>query len=131
MLDDNVRRLATGANFASLATVMPSGDLQVQVMWVDCDEDHILVNTEVHRRKFLNLTADPRATVLIVNRDDPWDYVEVRGRVAETVTGPAARAHIDKLAHKYFGKETYPNPIVSERVIVKVAPTRVFKFPPG
>ena len=131
MLDENVRRLASEPNFASMATVMPSGDLQVQLMWVDCDDDHIVINTEVHRRKFLNLAANPTVTVLIVNRNDPWDYVEVRGRVAETVTGPEARAHIDQLAHKYLGADTYPNPIASERVMVRIRPSRIVKFPPN
>ena len=131
MLDDKTLRLARGPNFASLATLMPDGTPQVHVMWVDADDHHVLINTEVHRRKFKNMMANPKATVLIVHRDDPWSFVEVRGEVAETVTGPSARAHIDSLAHKYLGVDLYPNPITSERVIVKIAPKRIFRFPPG
>lgn len=131
MLDDKTRGLASGPNFASLATILPDGTPQVHLMWVDTDGEHILINTETHRRKFRNLRANPAATVLIVDRDNPWNYAEVRGRVADTVTGPEARAHIDTLANKYLGVDEYPNPIVSERVIVKIAPVRVFTFPPG
>ncbi len=131
MLDDRTIGLARGANFASLATVMPDGSLQVHVMWVDADNDHLLINTEVHRQKYKNLVDDPKVTLLIVHRDNPWCYVEVRGEAVEMVTGPVARSHIDALAHKYMGVDTYPRPIVSERVIVKIAPRRVVHFPPS
>ena len=131
MLDDKTLRLARGANFASLATLMPDGTPQVHVMWVDADDEHILLNTEVHRPKYRNMTANGVATVLIMNRDNPYEYVEVRGKVVDTVTGPVARSHIDALAHKYMGVDKYPNPITSERVILKIRPGRVFSFPPG
>ncbi len=126
MLDELTLRLARGPNFASLATLMPDGSPQVHVMWVDTDGDRILVNTEVHRRKFKNIAANPLATVLILDRGDPWTYSEVRGEVVETVTGPEARAHIDALTRKYLGLDDYPNPITSERAILKIAPRRVF-----
>lgn len=131
MLDHKTLELAKGANFATLATLMPDGVPQVHVMWVDADEEHILINTEVHRPKFRNVMANPTATVLILNRDNPYEYVEVRGEVVETVTGPAARSHIDALALKYMGVEEYPNPITSERVILKIKPNRIFGFPPS
>ena len=128
MLDKKTLELARDPNFASMATIMPDGTLQVHVMWVDADEDHILINTEVHRRKFKNLMANPTVTVLIVHRDDPWLYVEVRGEVTDTVTGPEARSHIDALSQKYLGVD-YPQPIVSERAMCKITPTRIVKFP--
>ena len=131
MLDDLARELASGPNFASLATILPDGTPQGHLMWVDTDGENILINTETHRRKFKNMTANPAATVLIVHRDNPWRYAEVRGEVAGTVTGPEARAHIDELARKYLGVDEYPNPIQSERVIVKIAPRRVFTLSLG
>lgn len=131
MLDDKTIKLARGANFAALATLMPDGVPQVHVMWVDTDGEHILINTEVHRTKFRNIKANPTVTVLIVNRDNRYRYAEVRGEVVETVTGPTARAHIDALANKYLGVDEYPNPITSERVILKIKPKRVFNFPPA
>ncbi len=129
MLEESVRRLAKGANFASLATVMPNGSLQVQVMWVDCDDDHVLINTEVHRQKYRNITANPTVTVLIISQENAWDYVEVRGKVVATETGPHAKAHLDSLALKYLKKVEYPRPITSERVIVKIKPERVVTYP--
>ncbi|MCY3540238.1 MAG: TIGR03618 family F420-dependent PPOX class oxidoreductase [bacterium] len=131
MLDEIVLKLARGPNFASLATMMPNGEMQVHMMWVDADDDHVLINTEIHRPKYQNLMRDGRATVMIPERGNPWHFVEIRGEVAGTVTGPEARSHIDALAHKYLGMDSYPNPITTERVIVKIAPRRVVMFPPS
>lgn len=123
MIDNAVSALAGGKNFAALTTLMADGQPQTHVMWVDCDDDHILINTEVHRRKFLNVEADPRVTVMIWDAENPYSYVEVRGRVTETVTGPAAVDSINAMARKYTGGD-YRNEIKSERVILKIVPDR-------
>lgn len=124
MLDEKFRRLATeGKNIAAVTTLMPDGTPQTTPVWIDADDDHVLVNTEVHRQKYRNVTRDPRVTITVWKVDDAWIYGEVRGKVVETVTGPEARAHIDALSRKYTGHD-YANPIQSERVILKVAPVR-------
>ena len=126
MLDDKIRALAAeGKNFAAVTTLMPDGTPQTTPLWVDTDGEHLLLNTEVHRQKYENVERDPRITVTIIDADNPYAYGEVRGEVVETVTGPEARAHIDKLAQKYQGTD-YGNPIQSERVILKVAPRHQF-----
>lgn len=123
MLEPGVISLAQGANFAALTTLMPSGQPQTHVMWVDCDDDHLIINTEVHRRKFKNVEADPRVTVAIWDASNPYSFAEVRGRVVETVTGDEALASINALSHKYTGGDYAPE-IQSERVILKIAPDR-------
>ena len=123
-LDPRLTELATGANFAALTTLFEDGSPQTQVMWVDADDEHVLVNTEVHRAKFRNVQRDPRVTVTIWDRENPYAYVEVRGRVTDTVGGDEARDHIDACAHRYMGKD-YPNPVQSERVILRIAPDRI------
>ena len=123
MLDPEVKALAQGKNFAVITVHLPSGAAATQVMWVDADDDHLLMNTEVHRAKFKAIAADPRVTVTIWQADDPYHYVEVRGRVASTETGPAAREQIDRLSQKYTGHD-YGAPIQSERVILRIAPER-------
>ena len=105
MLEEGVRRLAKGKNFAAFTTLLPDGQPMTHVMWVDCDDEHVLINTEVHRQKAKNVRRDPRVTVTIWDLDDPYRYAEVRGEVVETVTGPEARAHIDQLSLKYYGHE--------------------------
>ena len=124
-LDPRVRELAQAPNFATLSVILLSGRPMTHVMWVDADDDHVLINTEVHRAKFRAVERDPRVTVVVWQRDDPYTYAEVRGEVVETVRGPEARAHIDSLSQKYRGRDYDDAAITSERVILRVAPETV------
>ncbi|MFV0523418.1 MAG: PPOX class F420-dependent oxidoreductase [Acidimicrobiales bacterium] len=123
MLDDRVRALAEGPNFAAFTTLMPNGQPQTHVMWVGTDGDQLVINTEVHRQKFKNVVADPRVTLAIWDAGNPYSYAEVRGRVVDSVTGPDALASINELSRKYTGADYAPE-IVSERVILKISPER-------
>jgi PPOX class probable F420-dependent enzyme len=120
-----VRKLAQAPNFATLSVILRSGRPMTHVMWVDADADHVLINTEAHRAKFRAVERDPRVTVTIWQRGDPYTYAEVRGQVVETVRGPEARAHIDSLSRKYRGKDYDDAAITSERVILRIAPETV------
>ena len=123
MLDPVIRDLARGKNFGSISVHLPSGAIATHVMWVDADDEHVLVNTEVHRAKYEAIMANPDVTVAIWTTDNPYAYAEVRGTVAGEERGPAARSHIDALSQKYMGHE-YQNEITSERVILQVLPRR-------
>lgn len=126
MLHEKFRQLATeGRNIAAVTTLMPDGTPQTTPLWVDADREHVLLNTEVHRQKFKNISRDPRVTVTIWDVENPFVYGEIRGEVVETVTGPEARSHIDELSRKYTGHD-YANPIQSERVILRIAPKTQF-----
>lgn len=122
MLDEHTRALAKGRNFASLTTLRKDGSPTAQVMWVDCDEEHILINTEVHRLKYRHMRRDPRVVVLIIDQANPYSYAEVRGEVVEFILGDRARAHIDELSERYFGRPYIAEQIESERVICKIRP---------
>lgn len=124
MLDDSLKELLRGGNFATFSTLLDDGRPAAQVMWVDCDDEHVLINTEVHRRKYRSVMRDPRVTVCVWKRDDPYEYTEIRGTVVDMVGGAPARAHIDELALRYFGRPYDPDEIESERVILKIAPIR-------
>src|SRR3712207_9522983 len=102
-LHPSVLELARGQNFAALTTLLPSGHPQTQVMWVDADDKHLLINTEVHRQKFRNVERDPRVTIMIWEMEDPYRFVEVRGEVVEKMRGPEARAHIDEIGKRRVG----------------------------
>ena len=124
-LDEDTVRLAEGANLATVVTLMPDGQPQALLTWVDTDGEHVLVNTEPQRQKARNIRRDPRITVLIHSAGDPWDWAEVRGHVVETVAGEQARQHIDELSRKYVGSD-YRNPIGPQgRVILKIAADKV------
>jgi PPOX class probable F420-dependent enzyme len=124
-LDDDTIRLAKGQNLATVVTLMPDGQPQALLTWVDTDGEHLLINTEPQRQRSKNVARDHRITVLIHSKDSPYDWSEVRGEVVETVGGQVARDHIDELARKYTGAD-YSNPIGDAgRIILKVAPTKV------
>jgi PPOX class probable F420-dependent enzyme len=124
-LDEDAVRLAKGKNFATVVTLMPNGQPQALLTWVDTDGEHLLVNTEPQRQRARNVARDPRVTVLIRSESDPWDWAEVRGHVVDTVDGDEARAHIDELSRKYLGKD-YANPIGPHgRVILRIAADKV------
>jgi PPOX class probable F420-dependent enzyme len=124
MLDEDVKALARGKNFAAFTTLLPSGAPMTHIMWVDADDEYLLINTEVHRRKFLNVVADPRVALTVIDSTDSYHYAEVRGRVVDKVLGPEARAHIDFLSQKYNGQLYPAENITSERVILRIAPER-------
>jgi PPOX class probable F420-dependent enzyme len=131
MLDDKTLELVNGKNFGVISTIMASGHPQTHVIMVDTDGENVIINTEIERAKFKNLERNPLVTVTIIDAENPWNYSEVRGHVAEIIHGQEARDHIDFIAQKYFGVDEYPNPIGSARVMVKIAPDRVFTFPPA
>jgi PPOX class probable F420-dependent enzyme len=108
--------------FANLATLMPDGSPQVTPVWVDYDGTYLLVNTARGRQKDLNMQRDPRVALSIIDPDDPYRYLQIRGTVAESTT-EGGDDHIDKMAYKYLGKNRYPNRRPGEvRVIYKILP---------
>jgi PPOX class probable F420-dependent enzyme len=123
-LDDRVIELARAKAFPAVSTVGPDGRPHSQPLWIDTDGEHLLINTETGRQKFKNLERDPRVTVTLTDPENPYSYVEVRGRMVDSVTGPDARGHIDQLARKYTGHD-YQGTIQTERVIVRIAADKV------
>lgn len=108
--------------FAHLATLMPDGRPQSTPVWVDHDGQHILINTAVGRQKDKNLQRDGRVALSITDPDNPYRYLEVRGRVTErTLAG--AEEHADSLSKRYLGQDRYPYGQPGEvRVIYKITP---------
>jgi PPOX class probable F420-dependent enzyme len=124
-LDDYTAQLAKGTNLATVVTLMPDGQPQALLTWVDHDGEHILVNTEPVRQRARNVRRDPRITVLIHSSENAWDWAEVRGRVVETVGGDQARAHIDELSRRYTG-EDYGRPVGPDgRIILVIEPEKI------
>ena len=76
-----------------------------------------------HRQKFKNIERDPRVTITIWDKEDPYSFVEVRGEVVGKEMGPQAREHIDALSYKYHGKP-YGTRVRSERVVLRIAALR-------
>lgn len=123
-IPENYRDLFEKKGFAHLATIMPDGQPQVTPVWCDFDGSHVIVNSAKGRQKDRNMRRDPRVTLTISDPENPYRYLEVRGRVAE-VTEEGAEEHIDRMAKKYLGQDKYPYRQAHEvRVLYKVTPEK-------
>jgi PPOX class probable F420-dependent enzyme len=110
--------------FANLATLMPDGSPQVTPVWCDYDGENVLINTAAGRVKDKNLQREPRVSLSILDPDNPYRYLEVRGRVVER-THEGADDHINKMAKKYLGVDVYPYRNQGEvRILYKIKPER-------
>jgi PPOX class probable F420-dependent enzyme len=124
-MSPGVKRLFEEANFGHLATLMPDGSPQVTPVWVDFDGRHILVNTAEGRQKARNIRRDPRVAIDVLRQGSAYAFASVRGRVVE-ITKEGAEEHVDRLAKKYLGRDTYPFRQPGEqRIILKIAPERI------
>jgi PPOX class probable F420-dependent enzyme len=111
--------------FANLATVNADGTPQVTPVWVDWDGTYVRFNTARGRVKDRNLRRNPAVALSILDPDNPYRYLQLRGRVAD-ISESGADAHIDSLAKKYLGQDRYPYRRPGEvRVIYKIALERV------
>ena len=121
-IPEKYRDLFSKRAFASLGTLMPDGRPQVTPVWCDLEGNLVIFNSAKGRQKDRNVRRDPRVSMAIVDPDNPYRYVEIRGRVVE-ITEQGADAHIDKLAKKYLGVDKYPYRQGAEiRVMYKVQP---------
>jgi PPOX class probable F420-dependent enzyme len=125
-----VQDLFEKATFAHVTTMFPNGLPHTSPVWIgyaDTD-DRLLVNTERHRQKCKNVERNPAVSASMLDPENPYRYLSVSGEVEE-ITTDGAREHIDELSQRYFG-EPYPQEIVSERVILRIRPERVFSADP-
>jgi len=114
--------LTTKKAFAHIATLMPDGSPQVTPVWVDYDGTSIRVNSAKGRVKDRNMKRRPEVALSIIDPDNPYRYVQIRGRV-KRITEQGADRHIDSLAKKYLGKDKYPFAKPGEqRVIYEIEP---------
>ena len=121
LTDDDVALLEQPL-IANLATVMADGSPQVTPVWVDTDGEALLLNTAKGRVKYDNIAREPRVAVSVVDPQNPFRVVAVRGEAQLIEEG--ADDHIDRLSQKYLGEERYPfRQPGEERVTVRVVPT--------
>ncbi|MER5218901.1 PPOX class F420-dependent oxidoreductase [Streptomyces flaveus] len=137
-IDDHIRERLLAPNFWHLATVGPDGAPQVSPMWADMEGEYVMVNTSIGRVKVDNLRRNPSVSLSHHDSENPYDRVEIRGRVVRFVEGEVAERAMDRLAQKYIGEDRYPWLLPGEqRVMLLIEPTRVRhvvgveKFRPG
>ena len=123
-------KLLQEKQLAIIATVMPDGSPQTTPVWVDVEPDgsHIPINTVVGHVKANNINRDPRVAVTVVDSQNPWRSVVIRGTVVEKRdAGQGATEHIHVLARKYMGRDQYPLLEGETRVILRIKPTHVYE----
>jgi PPOX class probable F420-dependent enzyme len=127
-IEGRAEELLKAKNFCVVSTLRPDGSVHAAPTWIDVQDGRPLMNTADGRVWPRNLERDPRVTLTVQNMENPYEYVTVRGRVAERTTD-GADEHIDALAMKYLGQESYPYRQPGEqRVIVRVDPEYVHVY---
>lgn len=117
--------VTTRPTFAHLATTMPNGAPQVTPVWFSFDGSHILLNSAKGRVKDRNMRARPAVAISILDPDNPYRYLQLMGQIV-AITEEGGDAHIDALAKKYLGQDTYPFRAPGEvRVIYRMAIDKV------
>ena len=104
--DGPVRELLDEPNYAVVSTLDEHGEIHSAVVWQTVEGGNVTVNSAIGRKWPANLDRDGRVTVTVWKADNPYEYVEIRGRAEGTTEG--ADEHIDALSKKYIGQDEYP-----------------------
>ena len=125
ILSSAARDLLARPVLASLATISSDGSPQITPLWIDVEGDDLVINTAQGRAKARNLERSPKVAICVVDPDNPYNVVAVRGTVIE-ITTQGADEHIDSLAKKYMGVDTYPMRQEGEiRLKIKIRTDRI------
>jgi PPOX class probable F420-dependent enzyme len=122
-LPDEVKRLLDAPNFAHLATLMPDGSPQIAPVWVGRESDRILVATGEGSLKARNTRRDPRVALSLVDFANPYEEIQIRGRVVER-RPDGDLAIMDRISHRYTGAP-FPRRDPAGRIVLVVEAERV------
>jgi PPOX class probable F420-dependent enzyme len=122
-LTDAHRSFLERTHHGIVTTVRPDGSLHSTVVWVDVDEQGVSFNTEAGRTKTRNLEQNPQVSLLVIDEDDPYRWLAVRGTVEMTTDG--GRDQIDRLAKKYTGADRFAGHTEKERIVVRIRPQTI------
>jgi PPOX class probable F420-dependent enzyme len=133
-IPDDFRDLFERPIYAVVTTVMPSGQPQSTVVWVDYDGTFVRINTVQGRQKERNLRRNPKITLVLLDPDNAYRWIEVRGQV-ESITEGGGVEHIEALSRKYNNGRAYygdwntrTTPQTETRVVVNIRPVKVFPY---
>lgn len=123
---DSALALLDGKHFAVFASLNADGSPQTSVVWYEWDGEALLFSAMAHRRKVRNIERDPRVSVTIFDVANPYQSVEIRGTAS--VSPDPERAMSRQLTHRYLGEDPPSDPPGTERVIIRVVPSKVVEF---
>jgi PPOX class probable F420-dependent enzyme len=125
-LTEQQARLFLDRNYGVVSTLRKDGSPQMTVVWLDWDGENVVFNTAEGRAKPRNLRRNPAVGVFVMKPEDPYQWIAVTGTAELTHEGAAE--HIDKLAKKYRGRDSYGLEPGEQRIIVRVRPERVTAY---
>jgi PPOX class probable F420-dependent enzyme len=129
-LEDRDRALLSATNFCHVSTTREDGTIHTVPIWVDVEGENVVLNTEKSRAWPANLRRTGNTTLTVLNMENPYEYLTITGHLAEE-TEDGALEHIDAMAKKYIGQDTYPfHQDGDVRVILRIAPDRVHRHSP-
>jgi PPOX class probable F420-dependent enzyme len=124
-LSPELEKLLREASYAQIATLMPDGSPQLTQVWIDTDGTHVIVNTVATHQKVRNVRRDPRVAINVHDPAKPFRVANMRGTVVD-ITSEGADRHIDVLARKYLGADSYPFRRPGQRrILLKIRPDRI------
>jgi len=103
-IPDDLVDLLTTDRVGHVASIRPDGSIAIHITWIDHDGEHVLTSSRVGSRKGRNWRRNPQAAVSVVDRDDPWRFLQIRGRVTD-IRPDTGLAFIDKLSRRYLGRD--------------------------
>ena len=104
-LEEGIRRLLDGRNYAHLATILPDGSPHSVPIWVGLEGERLAFFTQPRSRKARNLDGDRRVALSLIDLENPYRSAWIRGRVVETADGDDALAVIDRISNRYTGED--------------------------
>jgi PPOX class probable F420-dependent enzyme len=125
-LTEQQAQLFLDPNYGFVTTLRKDGSPQTTVTWLDWDGENVVFNTAEGRTKPRNIRRNPMVSVAVMNPEDPYQWIAVSGPAE--MTHERATEHIDKLAKKYRGRDTYGLKPGEQRIIVRVKPERVTAY---
>ena len=120
MIPDELRNLLDEPNYGALGTVRPDGSVQVNPMWFEYDGEHLLFTHTTKRQKFRNLEANPSMSLMVFDPDNPYRYIEVRGRLVEATPDPEGAFYV-RLGQRYGNADQQPPPDSADRVVLSMS----------
>ncbi|WZH36726.1 MAG: PPOX class F420-dependent oxidoreductase [Microbacterium enclense] len=124
MIPDTLRDLLEKPYYGALGTVRPDGSVQVNPMWFEFDGEHVLFTHTVTRQKYRNLQHNPSMSLMVYDPDQPYRYIEVRGRLVDEVADPEGAFYV-RLGQRYGNPGQEAPPDRANRVILKMSVEKV------
>jgi PPOX class probable F420-dependent enzyme len=123
-IPEHLRHLLDDPNYGSLGTVRPDGAVQVNPMWFEYDGERLLFTHTTKRQKYRNLQANPTMSLSVYDPENPFSYIEVRGRLVEVTPDPDGDFYV-RLGRRYGNAGQQPPPDIADRVILAMSIEKV------